>query len=178
MPDPEVVERVDALGVSSFVGEGYRHMGPGYPPLSGEGARVRGGRWNPPNSFPTLYLALDLETLGAEFHRAAEREGLQPEALLPRRVYRYEIRLAAVLDLRDARALDAAGLTDADIESDDLRACQAVGEAGHYLGSEGILAPSAVGPGDVLAIFYSRLRAGSSVTHFELKTWTSLPARS
>lgn len=35
---------------------GYRNQAPGFDPRSGEGARRFGGRFNPPGSFPTLYL--------------------------------------------------------------------------------------------------------------------------
>jgi len=175
MPDPELVERVDALGSTSFEGHAYRHMGPGYPPLSGEGARISGGRWNPPGSFPALYMGLDVPTVMAEFYRAAQRHLRPPQDLLPRRLYQYEIHLAAVLDLRPPMSRDAAGVSDRDLRGDDLRRCQAVGEAAHYLGLEGLLAPSAVGQGDVLVVFYSRLRAGSSVEVVGDELWSSLP---
>lgn len=33
-----------------------RHLSPNYDPRSGEGARLSGGRSNPPDSFPALYL--------------------------------------------------------------------------------------------------------------------------
>lgn len=177
MPDPELVERVDALGVVGFEEVAYRHMGAGYPPLSGEGARIAGGRWNPPDSFPVLYMGLDLPTIVAEFYRSAERHGRPPENLLPRRLYRYEVRLSAVLDLREESALRAVELDDADLRGDDPRACQAVGEAAHYLGLEGILAPSAVGSGDILAAFYSKLRGGSVIRDVASELWTSLPRR-
>jgi len=49
-----------------------------------------------------------------------------------------------------------------------------VGEAAHYLGLEGLLAPSAVGQ-DVLVVFSSRLRAGSSVEVVGDELWSSLP---
>lgn len=175
MPDPELVERVDSLGVVEFEEVAFRHMGPGYPPLSGEGARIAGGRWNPPNSFPVLYMGLDLETIVAEFYRAAQRHGRPPEDFLPRKLCRYDVRLSAALDLREQPVLSAVELTDADLRGNDLRACQAIGEAAHYLGLEGILAPSAVGPGVILATFYSKLRGGSFVRDVAEELWTSPP---
>lgn len=177
MPDPELVERIDSLGSVEFSGDAYRHLGPGYQPLSGEGARNRGGRWNPPESFPVLYMALDIPTITAEFYRAAERQGMRSEDLLPRKVYRYEVRLVALLDLRRKSALETVGLTEALVRGDDLRPCQVIGESAHYLGLEGLLAPSAVGPGPVLAVFYSKLRAGSFVRDVAEETWTSLPPK-
>ncbi|MHB8513142.1 MAG: RES family NAD+ phosphorylase [Actinomycetota bacterium] len=175
MPDLELVERVDSLGSVAFAGDAFRHLGPGYPPLSGEGARVLGGRWNPPDSFPVLYMGLDIATITAEFYRSATRNGMPPEAMLPRKVLRYEIQLSAVLDLRLERARDAIGLTNADTAGDDLGPCQSIGEAAHYLGLEGILAPSAAGLGSVLAVFYAKLRAASFIRDHEYDTWTSLP---
>jgi RES domain-containing protein len=121
---------------------------------------------------------LDVPTVVAEFYRGAERHGQPPENLIPRRVYRYEISLAAALDLRESVALATVGLTEGDIQGDDLSACQAVGEAAHYLAMEGIVAPSAAGPGEIVAVFYSRLRMGSAMRDVDFVEWTSLPSRS
>jgi RES domain-containing protein len=175
MPEPELVERIDELGSLGFTGETYRHIGPQYPPLSAEGSRVSGARWNPPESFPVLYMGLDVPTVIAEFYRLVARQDRQPDDLLPRRLYRYEVHLSSVLDLRQGSARNALGLSDADLSSNDLRACQAAGEAAHYLGLEGILAPSAVGPGHVLAVFYGNLKAGSYVHDLDYETWTAVP---
>lgn len=175
MPDPRLIELLDELPRSSFRGDAFRHQGPGYHPLSGEGARIQGGRWNPPNSFPVLYLALDPPTAGAEFYRRAEREDRPPEDLLPRRLYRYRIELGAVLDLTGQDELTQAGLSPTDISSDDLSRCQAVGEAAHYLGFEGIRAPSATSAGGNLAVFFDRLRSGSTVEPLDFELWEALP---
>jgi hypothetical protein len=40
-----------------------------------------GGRWNPPNSFPTLYLNEDVETARAQIHRMLEGSPVRPEDL-------------------------------------------------------------------------------------------------
>ena len=159
---PELLERIDRIAPVGCVGEVVRHIAPGYLPLSGEGARIHGGRWNPPDSFPTLYTALTRETMLDELERAARRQGLTVADLLPRIEVRYGVGLQRVLDLRDPEALASVGLKPGDIAADDWTACQAVGEAAHHAGFEGILAPSAA-EGDVLVVFLDQVARGSTL---------------
>jgi len=175
MPDRTLIERLDALSRVPFEGEAFRHMGPGYGPLDAEGARIHGGRWNPPNSFPVLYFALGRDTAGAEFYRVATRQGMPPENLLPRHLHRYRVRLARVADLSDSKALEQVGLSLADVRADDLSRCQAVGDAAHYLGFEAVQSPSATGAGEVLAVFFDRLGPGSAVEPLDFEVWDVLP---
>ena len=162
LPRPELLERIDRIAPVGFVGEVVRHIAPGYLPLSGEGARIHGGRWNPADSFPTLYTALSRETMLDELERAARRQGLTVADLLPRVEVRYAVGLHRVLDLRDPDALTRVGLEPADITADDWSACQAVGEAAHHAGFEGIVAPSAAS-GEVLVLFLDQIAAGSTL---------------
>jgi len=171
VPEPRLVGALDALGPSSYAGEAYRHVAENHHPLSGAGARSQGGRWNPPQSFTTLYLALEPTTVQAEFARMAALQGLALSAFLPRRMYRYEVNLTAVVDLRAPGARRALDLTDDQRSADDLQACQTVGEAAQYLGREGILAPSATGSGTVLAVFFDRLQPGSIVRAVDYTHW-------
>lgn len=53
MVDPELVA---GARLSEFVGEAFRHLSPLHGPLSGEGARLHGGRFNRSGSFPVLYV--------------------------------------------------------------------------------------------------------------------------
>lgn len=168
---PDLVAAVDALDPVALTGEAFRHVAANYNPLSGAGARAQGGRWNPPGSFATLYLALERETVVGEFHRMVSRAGLKPEDFLPRRFYRYEIELRALLDVRPLDARSALGLRDADLKSDDPSASQAIGDAAHYLGREGIIAPSAAGAGTVVAVFFDRLQADSYVRGLDFELW-------
>lgn len=55
------------------------------PSPLGAGASSLGGRSNPPESFATLYLALDRETVVREFFRLAHRMGGAPDDFVPRR---------------------------------------------------------------------------------------------
>jgi len=173
--DQQLLARIDAIEPIPFAGQAFRHIAHDRHPLSGAGARTHGGRWNPPDSFSTLYLALDRETTVREFYRLVKRQGRSPEDFLPRRMYRYDVALAAVLDLRDPSTRAALQLSDLDLTANDAAKCQQLGEAAHYLGLEGILAPSATGEGTVLAVFFDRLHADSQVRDLDHEPWTVPP---
>lgn len=175
MPDGRLVQFVDRLERESYSGECYRHQGPGHPPLNAEGARIHGGRWNPKESFPVLYLAQTKAAAAAEFFRLAEKQGMDASALLPRRVYRYSVELSAVLNLTDPQALEAVELIPSDISDDDPTKCQSIGDAAHYAGFEGVMAPSASGVGVVVAVFFDQVKAGSQVEPVDFVDWTTLP---
>jgi RES domain-containing protein len=141
----------------------YRHTAPTYAPLAGDGARRHGGRWNPPDSFPVVYTALDIATLDLELERAARNAGMTTAMMGPRRLATIRVRLSRVLDLTDADVRAALDLVEADLTSDELAVPQRIGEAAHHLGYEAILAPSATGAGQVLAIFLDNRDADSEL---------------
>jgi RES domain-containing protein len=170
-----VVAALDLLSATTFEGETYRHVSVGRPALSGEGARLVGGRWNPPGSFAVLYLALDIPTAIAEFARLATKQGRAGEDFLPRDLFTYETRLQHVVDLRISDNANAVHLDATSIAADDLTACQLVGEAAHHAGFEGVLAPSATGSGDALAIFLDRLLPDSVVKDVAVARWNEIP---
>jgi RES domain-containing protein len=93
--------RVAAATLSPFSGDGWRHLSPRHDPLSGQGARLHGGRFNPAGSFPVLYICRTRQCVVAELRRLGERQPIGVEGLLPRHLYRYGIRLDRVLDLTD-----------------------------------------------------------------------------
>lgn len=140
----------------------YRHTAPAYPPLSGDGARRQGGRWNPADSYPVVYTALDVATVDLELVRAARRAGMTGAMMRPRRLTTIRVRLSRVLDLTSEQVREALGVSEADLTGDDPVIPQAIGEAAHHLGYEAILAPSAAGHGRVLTIFLEN-RAADSV---------------
>jgi RES domain-containing protein len=170
-----LVERVEALGSQPFHGHAWRHVRPGYPPPSGEGARAVGGRWNPPGSFPTLYLGLDVAVVTAEFYRHLDRQRLRAEDALPRVMYQYDVHLSRIVDLRSPVTWPDLDLTADRIRGPDQRHCQAVGDAAHSLGMEGLLAPSATGQGEVLALFLDRQAPESALGVAASETWTAPP---
>lgn len=174
MPSSHLVDAVDRLEPIKYAGSLFRHVADGRHPLSGAGARSLGGRWNPRQSFATLYLAAERSTVEAEFRRMAYRQGLNPKQFLPRRIYRIEVELQSVIDLTRPDLLPEV-LRGVDLSSDDLVVTQAIGEAAQYLGREAILAPSAAGDGNVLAVFIDRLLPESRVDDVDFETWTRPP---
>jgi RES domain-containing protein len=175
MPSAHLVDAVDQLDPVPYAGDLFRHVAAGRHPLSGAGARSLGGRWNPRDSFATLYLADEKATVEAEFRRMADRQGLDPTEFLPRRLYRIAVELRAVVDLTDREALPF-GLKNLDLVADNLSDTQALGEAAQYLGREAILAPSAAGRGHVLAVFIDRLLPDSRVVDLDYEIWTEVPS--
>jgi RES domain-containing protein len=167
----ELVGAIDTLPDAGWEGKAFRHVGGNRPPLSGEGARFTGGRWNPPGSFPVLYLGASRDVAVAEFRRLAVKQRVAPESFLPRTFYTYDIKVTALLDLRDEASRAAVDLKERDLVREDLRGCQSVGEAAHASGREGIVVPGAAGSGDVLAIFIAQVRPTSLVNDVEAELW-------
>lgn len=109
-----------------------------------------------------MYLAQPEAACVAEFVRMAEATGAAPDALLRRgrELHYVDVAGLPVLDLTEDGALDHVGLTLDDVSDDDWSACQAVGEAVHFLGMAGIVAPSATAVGIVVAAFEIRVAPG------------------
>jgi RES domain-containing protein len=139
--DDRLLVRIDALDPTTLSTYAFRHVAVDRHPLSGAGARLHGGRWNPPGSFSTRYLALERETTINEFYRLATRQGRAPTDFLPRRMYRYEVALNAILDIRDAAARASLDLSDDELCATDALKCQEIGETAHYLGLEALSRP-------------------------------------
>ena len=132
-------------------------------PLSGEGARIRGGRYNPPDSFPVLYLCTTRLCAGAELRYLGRRHIIGVEGLLPRVLFRYDVDLDRVLDLTSSDILDHLTVTVEQITGTDLGIPRQIGEAAHATGSQAIRAPSATGVDEVLAVFPELLGTGRLV---------------
>ena len=160
--DEGVVDRVNALGSTPFSGTTFRYAPRRREPLSGEGARRGGGRWNPRGLFPTIYLSIPQSACMGEVERAAAVQHTTAENMLtvPYLLHTVEVQNLPVLDLRSSDALDQVGLSADDIADDDWLACQSVGHAAWFLQVGGLLAPSATGSGWVLAAFETRVEPG------------------
>jgi RES domain-containing protein len=170
---PVEPERVATARLVTFAGSGYRHLSPKYDPLSGEGARLNGGRFNPPGSFPVLYLCLSRHCAAAELQRAGERQAIGTEALLPRRLFRYDVRLERVLDLTVDAVRRSVGVSTQALTGPDWAVCQELGVAAHALGVQAVRSPSATGVDDVLAVFAHNLALGRLEPHL-VEEWRSL----
>lgn len=149
-PERDLIAAVDALEPVYWSGTTFRNTSGGRAPLSAVGARMQGGRWNPRDSFPALYFALSLETWYAEFLRPAFRQANGPSSL-PRDIHTVQVTGVRIVDLRSDENLAAVGLAREGIP-DQTKLCKEIGDAIHFLKSDGLLAPSATGEGDILVL--------------------------
>ncbi|GBD84862.1 RES domain protein [bacterium BMS3Abin02] len=135
-------------------------------PLDPTYAETHGGRWNPPRSFPVLYLNEDIDTARSQIHLMLEGQPVDPEDLDPPFVLvtatlpRAQVVADAVTDV----GLEAVGLPRT-YPVDESRAriprehCQAIGVAMHDAGLRGVHCRSAAtldGSGRELAWFPAR----------------------
>jgi RES domain-containing protein len=145
----------------AYIGEAFRHMAARWDdPLSGEGARIHGGRFNPPDSFPVLYLCTTRSCAAAELRHRGELLVIGAEGLLPRVLYRYDVSLDRVLDLTSGETLEHLGVTTQQVVGADLGIPRQIGEAAHATGSQAIRVSSATGIDEVLAVFPELLGSG------------------
>lgn len=158
----------------AYVGDTFRHMAARWDdPLSGEGARIRGGRFNPPDSFPVLYLCTTRQCTVAELHLLGRRQMVGVEGLLPRVLYRYETSLDRVLDLTSEATLEHLGITEQQVIGSDLTTPRQIGESAHATGSQAVKAPSATGVDQVIAVFPQSLGSGRLLPEL-LERWESV----
>jgi RES domain-containing protein len=89
-----------------YLGKLHRALNPIYAhePLSGRGAELYGGRFNP-KGMPALYLSLSMMT--------ALREANQVGSLQPTTVVSYDAEIERVFDCRDEAALEVRGMNAA-----------------------------------------------------------------
>jgi RES domain-containing protein len=153
-------ERIRTAPRNVYEGPAFRQQSPRHDPLSGEGARIVGGRFNPPQSFAVLYLCTTRSCAVAEYRRFAGRHPIGPGAFLPRTLYRYDVTLTSVLDTTDVAVLAHLELEVAQLVDDDRTMTQHLGEAAFGVGYQAVLSPSATGVDTVLAVFVDNLADG------------------
>jgi RES domain-containing protein len=136
-------------------------------------ARIHGGRFNPPGSFPVLYLCRTRPCVVAELKRLGERQALTIEDLLPREIYEFDIALDRTLDLTDAAARLAVGVGLDVLIGPDWTVCNELGVTAHALGMQAIHSASATGTDDVLAVFVKNVGLGRLAPQL-VEMWRSL----
>lgn len=151
-------------------------------PLDPSFAELHGGRWNPPGSFPTLYLNEDLPTARAQVVTLLQGSPVEPDdlddgfdlvvATLPRS--------QEVADAVTDDGLEAVGLPDTYPRYRNGRpvrreACQPVGQAVKHEGLRGVHARSAAsddGSGRELAWFPARETSRATLEQrLEYRQW-------
>ena len=167
--DPTRLTGVAPIALDSM---GYRNQAPGFDPRSGEGARRLGGRFNPPRSFPVIYLCLTRPCVVAELTTQATRQSVQVSDLLPRELWSVATTLERVLDLMDRAVRDTLGIDADDLVRPDHAFTRQIGEAAHERQFQAIRSPSATGVDHVLAVFPENL--GAATLSVELvQVWES-----
>lgn len=164
--DEQLLDAVNAISPARCSGQFFRYTSARRDPLSGEGARLNGGRWNPAGLFPVIYLGSPAAACMRELEKFAADNRLEvaEQLQVPFKLHTIRVDDIPVLDLRDEATLIALGL-----ETDDLsgswEGCQPIGHAAWFLEFAGVLAPSATGAGETLALFEHKAGAGKVVHH-------------
>jgi RES domain-containing protein len=167
--DSQALGRVEGLELSVIA---YRNQSPGFDPRSSEGARRMGGRFNPSRSFPVLYLCTTRQCAVAELTRQADRQSVPLHGLLPRELWEVRTDLTRILDLTNHDLLGDLGIDSSELVRPDHRFTQTLGEAAFEQSFQAILAPSATGVDQVLAVFPERL-AGAVLTTTLVDEWST-----
>ena len=159
LSDEEIRELLAQAEVRRWKGHVYRHMFAGIPP---DRENVRGARWNA-SGVAAIYTSLHRRTALAEadFRLSLESVPLRRDAA--RTIYRIQVELSTVVDLRAWDQLSQFGITRATLEGikkSSLRICQQVGAGVDWHEYEGLLVPSARADGANLVIFPNNQRSG------------------
>jgi RES domain len=145
---------VDRIGVD---GVWYRHL-----PHRGQvwwwSEPAPDGRWQRGSEVAGFYLADSRETAWAEWHRQIDELALRPEDQLPRDLWRFEVAVDAIADLRSEKQLARVSLVLPTPRRREWPDFQVVGEQLHSEGWKGVRAPSAArqGNGEILCLFRER----------------------
>jgi RES domain len=154
-------------------------------PLDGRYAAERGGRWNPPESFPVVYLCHSIEVARAIVYRRLARQPYGPEDL--RAGAGPVLVRTRVPDDRYLNAITEAGLRDVGLPTtyprDSRRRivphsrCQAIGLQAWEAGLPGIATRSAAtAQGEELAYFGRRKLRRGAIRSFERWFWSDSAA--
>jgi len=136
--------------------------------MDGLGAYRHGSRWSAPGAFRCVNLSTAADTAWQESHALAAYYGFKEAVLQPRVLAGVQLKLQRVLNLLDQAAL-AVELGLPEILAEDWHQAndgggeslgQALGRAGHHLGIEALLVPSAqVKGGGNIVVFPECLRS-------------------
>jgi RES domain-containing protein len=133
------------LRFSEFNGIVWRHTAVVQPPLDMLLNASRGGRFNPPISFPMLYTSISVQGVKAEFIKSAKTFKVDPESLLPRMLHQVEVNLRKVVDLTDVGNRKFLGCSLEELIGDDWGSTQEIGTQLRYI-CDAILSYSAADP--------------------------------
>lgn len=113
------------------------------------------GRWQRGSVVEALYFADSDATAWAEWYRWLAANGVRPHQMMPRNLWRWQVSLPKVANLRTASRLERVGLPVPPPDQSSWPPFQAVGEQLFEEGWPALIAPSAARPNDgqVLCVF-------------------------
>lgn len=149
--DLELLDALDALERTPFEGTVWRAVREGRDGVQGHPSE---GRWDP-GRFDVLYTALEPDGALAEIRFHLSRQPVFPSTI---RYHLHEIavRTTQTLRLADMRALTHLGVDETRYHEVLYARCQEIGDAAHFLGFDGIVAPNARWPCVNLILFTDR----------------------
>lgn len=149
--DLELLDALDALERTPFEGTVWRAVREGRDPIQGHPSAAR---WDP-GIFDVLYTALEPDGALAEIHFHLSRQPVFPSTIRFR-LYEIAVRTRKTLRLADMRSLARLGVEETRYAEVLYARTQEIGDAAHFLGFDGVLAPSARWPCLNLTLFTDR----------------------
>ena len=183
-PHPDYDEIKDAMQKLSKKGKAfsavcYRCTEPQFADqiVSGLGSQLRGARWTPKNSFPTVYLCESVEAALQEYLARGRRMKIPDHKSLPMVMAWVKIKVTHLLDTTDA---EVAAIINPILAMDKVHwraiqdrreaVSQAIGRAIREVCFSGLMAPSQALPtGRNIVIFPQKLTASDSLSTPALK---------
>ena len=112
------------------------------------------GRWQRGSVVRAIYLGDSEATVWAEWYRHTSEAGVPPSRRLPRAIWKVDVDLEDVVDLRAEGVMAAHGIARLEPSRRQWPETQAIGETYFREGARAVLAPSAARRGgQVLAVF-------------------------
>lgn len=151
--DVDLLDALDALDKVPFDGDVWRIVRESKNPLQGYPA---GARWDPSGGFDVVYTTLDADGARAEIFFHLMRAPVFP-ARTVYLLHRLRVRMRKTLRLADMSALAALKVDTARYSALGYAQTQAIGDAAHFLGFDGLIVPSARWDCQNLVIFMDRI---------------------
>jgi RES domain-containing protein len=152
-----LLDQLSALRPNAWSGQVFRWTFEGISP---DRPNSLGARWNPPG-VSALYTCFSRETVLAESDYVINAQGIAPKRV--REVHTLSLSLRSVLEITDRLLLARLGIDDAALKDTDYSRCQRIGGAVERLAHDGLIVPSARGPGNNLVIFVNRRPYGEPI---------------
>jgi RES domain-containing protein len=151
--DVELLDALDALDREPFEGDVWRIVREGKNPLQGYPA---GARWDPPGGFDVIYTTLDPDGARAEIYFHLMRAPVFPSRTTYL-LHRLGVRISKTVQLANMTALAGLKVNTERYSDLDYTQTQAIADAAHFLGFDGLIVPSARWDCQNLVIFMDRI---------------------